>query len=524
MVRDKERLIVGAGSLAILLVYFSFPTKNYYYDGVDFAHTIETAGGLTTSLVHPNHLIYNLVGYLIYRAVRGVGVDTRALEVLRITNSLLSVLCAFVLFRILRDSIRSFYLGCVLVLLFSFSATWWKFSTDADAYIPSVLFILISFYLILPAQKARPVLVALTFSLGMCFHQLAVIFYPVLAAALYLQRASSTTRGRIWSVFRFSGAAFLLTFTAYYYCFYLVTSTLDFRNFVRWMVSFSPDAGFSFSAWDNLSYTLRGHGRLFFGGRFNLLGGLFNPWIVLLMVALAAVILMLVFQLIHHLQRPDWGRVRARARLLRRQKLALLAILWVSVYLIFLFVWMPQNTFYRMFYLPALILLAGFVLHDDEAARARPRRYRLALFVAALGLSNFLFLVYPYAHVEKFPPLAFALEMKQEWPQATVIYYALPNADNSLFRYFNPQTLWKEADMNDREALENELQVIYSQGATAWLDDSAIEQLSSTPQGAKWLSEHAREESRRKLIDKSYKIQFVRIDPGRVDVSLMLEK
>jgi hypothetical protein len=179
---------------------------------------------------------------------------------------------------------------------------------------------------------------------------------------------------------------------------------------------------------------------------------------------------------------------------------------------------MPQHTFYRLFYLPALLILAGLVLSFYETARVaaaatRGRQYRLALLVAALCLANFLFLTYPYAHAEKFPPLAFALEMKDVWPQGTVIHYALTNADNSLFRYFNPQTVWKQSDMNDRQALETELRATAGQGTAEWLDDSAIEQLSSTSEGTEWLSTHAREETRRKLIDKSYKIQFVRIEP-----------
>lgn len=516
MDRNRERLVVWTVFPAVLVVYLCFPTKNYFFDGVDFAYTIESARSLSTSLVHPNHLIYNLVGYLIYKAVRAVGIDIRALEVLRIANSLLGVLSAYVLFRILRAFVRSLYLRTALVLLFTFSATWWKFSTDANAYIASVLFILVSFYLALPTRKPGPLLVALTFSLSMCFHQLAVVFYPVLVAALFMQADQADRRKGKLNALYFSAAAFVMTFVAYYYSFYLATATLDFTRFVRWMTSFSPDGGFSFSAWNNLSYTVRGHARLFFGGRFNLLRGLINPLIVVLIAALAAAVLLLIFQLARNYKKPDLRRVRALIGDLKGKPLAMLSVLWILVYLIFLFIWMPQHTFYRLFYLPAIIILAGLVLSFYETARAaalRRRQYRLALLLAALSLANFLFLIYPYAHAEKFPPLAFALAMNREWPQGTVIYYALTNADNSLFRYFNPSTIWKQSDMNDRKALETELQALDAQGASAWLDDSAISQLSSTAEGSEWVSKHAREETRRKLIDKSYRIQFVRIDP-----------
>ncbi len=520
---NSERLITWLMFSVTLLIYLCFPTKNFFFDGIDFAHTIETAPRLGTSLVHPNHLIYNLVGYIIYRLVRSVGIDTRAIEVLRITNSLLSVASAYVLFRILRASVRSFYLCVALTLLFSFSAMWWKFSTDANAYIPSVLFLLISFYLILPAQKARTFLLALTFSISMCFHQLAVVFFPVLVLGLFLQDASLDIRQRILKVLHFSAAAFLVTFVAYSYCFYLSTRMFNFTKFVRWMTSFSPDGGFTFNAWNNLKYTLRGHARLFFGGRFNLIKGLINPLIVVLIIALAAAASLLAFQLGRNFKRPDFERMRQLLVELRRKPVALLCIVWVSVYLIFLFIWMPQHTFYRMFYLPALILLAGYVLHFYETGHNRSRHYRLALFVVALSLSNFLFLIFPYAHVQKYPPLAFALDMNRAWPPGTVIYYAMTNADNSLFRYFNPATIWKQEDMTDMEMLESELREIYAKGGTVWLDASAIDQLLLTAEGTEWLSLHAREESRRELIDKAYRIKFIQIVPGTEVGSLTLK-
>ncbi len=203
--------------LTILLVYLSFPTRNYYWDGIDFAHTVESASRIDTSLVHPNHLIYNLVGYLFYKLLRGIRANLRAVAALQILNSILSASCAYVLFLILKSSLRSLYVSVCLTLLFAFSATWWRFSTDADAYVPSVLFLLISFYLILPNRKPKPFLVALNFSVAMCFHQLAILFGPVIVLGLFLQTESRGLKARIFTVFEFGAPAFLLTVGAYFY-------------------------------------------------------------------------------------------------------------------------------------------------------------------------------------------------------------------------------------------------------------------------------------------------------------------
>ncbi|HYY41383.1 MAG TPA: hypothetical protein VE775_01550, partial [Pyrinomonadaceae bacterium] len=73
------------------MIYLSFPTRNYFWDGIDFAQTIEDTPCLCGPLIHPSHLAYNVLGYLAYRMAQGVGAHLRALSVLQLTNSVLSV-------------------------------------------------------------------------------------------------------------------------------------------------------------------------------------------------------------------------------------------------------------------------------------------------------------------------------------------------------------------------------------------------------------------------------------------------
>jgi hypothetical protein len=463
----------------------------------------------------------------------------RAVAALQVLDSILAVLSAYVLFLILKSSLRSVYVSLCLTLLFSFSATWWKFATDANTYIASVLFLLISFYLILPEQegspepelrrglgKARPLLVAFTFSVAMCFHQLAVIFFPVIVLGLLLQVNALSWKEKGFKVVQFGALALIVTAGAYYFCFYLTTGSLDPKRLLHWTTSFSPDGGFNFNLLSALTYTLRGHARLFFGGRFNLLKGLMNPLVGVLMFALAVIVISLIYVLLKSFRKPSFRHLQSLPHDKRRRSLILLSLVWSGVYLVFLFFWMPQHTFYRLFYLPALILLAGLIFDPREAAPlgtpvvasrsadSRPQNFRLALIVALLGLSNFLFLIFPYSHEQKFPPLAFAREMNKTWPPGTVIYYALDNSDESLFRYFNPSTVWKRLNANEPEALESELNDIYSKGTTAWFEFSAIDRFSATPEGAEWLTKHGRTESLRELKDPAYKIRFIQIVPA----------
>ena len=86
-------------------------------------------------------------------------------------------------------------------LLFGFPATWWKFSTDANAYIPSILLLLCTDYIQarrlearrlearrLEARGWRPprlearrstVVAGLAHAGAMLFHELAILFLPV---------------------------------------------------------------------------------------------------------------------------------------------------------------------------------------------------------------------------------------------------------------------------------------------------------------------------------------------------------
>ena len=497
--------------LAIGAIYLAFPTKAYFFDGIDFAYTIEQAPRLQASLTHPNHLIYNVVGWLFYQLMLGLGLEIRAVSALQILNSILSVVSAYVLLKTLKSMLRSTYICYCLTLLFAFSATWWKYSTDADAYIPSVLFLLISFYLALPSRESPPLLVALIYSIGLCFHQIAIVFFPVLLLAIFLQNRERGQRQRIINAAVFGCAATLITFAAYAISFYFLTGSFHIANFLRWAMSYAPDESFGFHALNNLGFSIRGHFRLFFGGRLNASSGMLSPLVIALFVILATVFLLLAFRVIRHFRKPDLRWVDSLRNDPDRRTIVILCLTWISVYLVFLFFLLAHHTYYRLFYLPAIIILAGLVLDSYDSAMRIARKYRLALFVAVLSLANFLMLIFPYSRVEKYPPLALAMEMAQLWQPGSVVYYGLPNADQSLVRYFSPGTSWKQLKTTDLTVLDAELQDAKLRGGSVWLETTAIDQLRATPIGSEWLKKHELKDNSRSLISKAHNIRFVQI-------------
>jgi len=381
-------------SLGLLALYLAFPTKAYYWDGVVFAQTIEdVASGYApgVSLAHPNHLVYNFAGYIIYQLLRGFDANLRAITALQILNSIFSAGSATILCLILRDTLRSTYFAVCLTLLFALSATWWKFSTDANAYIPSVFFLLVSFYLVLPERRSRPLLCALSFFAAMCFHQLAVIAFPVFALGIHWQDSVPARKRRLRKAILFTTVSFVLIVAAYALVFYFATGSFDIARLLHWTASYSPDADTHFELWSNLVYSLRGQVRLFFGGRLNLLRGLVNAIIVLLIVLFAIAVLWSIYAVLANL--VTLKRRIHEIRLLPQQKtVLLLALVWTVAYLVFLFFWLPQNTFYRVFYLPAIPILLGLALIALRGIESR-HTFATAAFVIAAGLANFLFLI-----------------------------------------------------------------------------------------------------------------------------------
>ena len=125
-----------------LAVYLLLPTRNYYWDGVAFAINVEKQLPLRDTL-HPNHLIYTAAYVWLYHAALLIGLKTRALFLMQFVNSLLAGASVALVYRALRRrTIRTD--GAIAgALAFAFAATWWKFSTDADAYIPSIFLIVV---------------------------------------------------------------------------------------------------------------------------------------------------------------------------------------------------------------------------------------------------------------------------------------------------------------------------------------------------------------------------------------------
>ena len=491
------------------LSYVLLLTKNYYWDGIFFAHTIEKAPRLNASLVHPSHLLDMVLQYVIYRGVLLTGLQPRALTVMQVSNCIIAAVAACVFFKICFEYFKSVYVSLVSTALFAFSATWWKFSTDANSYILAVLLLLLCFYLALPQRRPRPFMLAMVHALAMFVHQLSVLFFPVAIAALMFQCRGMPRNDQIKCLAKYVLTVVPVTMVAYFTMFYLASGSLSVRGFATWITYFSPEHGFTFSVWDNLVYTLRSPWRVFLGGRTGFVRDLWGP-VILTMVVFSLIVVLAFFGAM--LRRVSELKVAVNTAIRERAQfkpLTTLCIIWALVYILFLFFFIPQNTFYRLFYLPALVILAGTFLATIERSLNHVRRYRAGMFAAAVFFSNLTLSQYPSTQVRTNPPLELALTLNQTWPTGTTVYFVSSNSDNLLVRYFNPASVWVEVSP---DVLTRDVSGLPPSGRAGWLETTLIDQFEATAEGKAWLDAHTLVRPEYELVNRKHRIRFRKLN------------
>src|SRR5206468_1661962 len=98
------------------------------------------------------------LGYLVWRAVQIIFPNVRAIDTLQILNAVFGATTVVVFYRLLLNRFGSRYIALCFSLALAFSATWWKFATDANSYIPSTCFLMVALSLVNPTRERKPVL------------------------------------------------------------------------------------------------------------------------------------------------------------------------------------------------------------------------------------------------------------------------------------------------------------------------------------------------------------------------------
>ena len=486
--------VVIGGSLA--LIYAMTLTANYFWDGITFASCIEKvamgkAGG--DRLFHQNHLLYNAVGFVLYRGASAAGLSMRALTVLQLANVVFGAFAIALFFQIAERMTRNGYAAALSSIALGLSAVWWKLSTDANAYILAVLLILLCLKNLL-GPTPRWYLAGLALAGAMLIHELSSLFCLAAMLAIF---SSKTIPRKLRFVCGTGGLAWSVVIVVYYACAATLHGMTGPLEVVRWAISnpsrsapsLNPIHGILAAPRRNIDAII-GHDFALFRSR----PGMFSS-----VVASATIILALAIAF-NAARTIDLSRlahsVRSRGPLREQKKAsATVVIAWIVTYTIFLLFWEPEDPYYPLFYMPALALLFGLVLSNYDLNTANSNGTSsasltpsgiCALAVVILAAFNLIFFIVPNMQQDSNQMITAAKAAREVWNERTVIYFANHNEADTTFEYFNNRTVWRRISKTSLAEIENQIESASGEGGSVWLNRGASELIDP-----EWLARYA---------------------------------
>ncbi len=508
-------------ALLLLLIYCAAPTRNHYWDGIGFALNIEGvpqdevghqphAPQAGEVYYNPNHLLYNAIGRGLYLSVKPLFPNVRALDVLVGWSIAASVAAAAMLFHLLLRSTGQLALSLWLTLLFAFSATWWKFSTDANAYVPGTA-VLILCALLAARRSQQPVLViGVTHALAMLLHQIAICFYPAMLVAIWRHPGWPDRAARWRAMISYSLSAGVSVAAAYLTVWRgTLGRPLDVKAFLAWVTFNGADVLTRKTLAGRVGDMWLANFRVFFGGKASLALSYLEWPLLVPVVALVAACLVLIGRALWRQRRqwtwPHWKMGGEQA----------FALVWLGSFLAFLAVWLTEYQYYRLFCLPAFILWLGALLRNVDL-RARSWSHPLPAFVVLMVSLNFAMYIGPYARVEASPPLHVALQARTLLAEDAVIYFTDFNCDNWWIKYFNMNTTWRQAPLDRHGELAAEVDALLRSGRRVYFDTGLHGHLSTAHHAKHHLSGLFRFAHALGFSSLKHHIQFVEVKPREI--------
>lgn len=453
--------------IAIAILYAAFLTRTYYWDGVLFSLEIEGVHGNKLPraiLFHPNHLLYSALGYWLYSAALVCGFNLRAITVLQIFNIFVSAAAGFLVFVLSKRVTNSFSIALFCWLLFAFGATWWKFSTDADSYILSVLFLILTIIFVLESPP-RFFPAALCHTAAMLFHELAVFsYFPVIAAIALDSRRSKTNR--FWASITYSVVTGACVAAAYFLC-YSQTDRAMYPSLFAWITSYASDSGFTHSLAQITGSYLTSYVKLFLGGRLSLIRDYFSVAVCLSLTICFAMLVWALFL---------FRRARAFPAMNPDSRTIFVLWAWFLPYAIFLASWDPGSAFHKLFVWPPIILLIGTYIAFRK--RLTGHIYAFHALAVAIAAWNFGAFIYPHSRASADPVLVFAQTLDRQLPRNATVYYRALDPDDWYLEYFAPGRTWSPLPQHSNSWQQ---QLRTPTAGPVCLETTALDELEKNP-------------------------------------------
>jgi hypothetical protein len=351
-------------ALSLAAIYLGTLTSDYYWDGITFALQIEKVAERSRApslLFHQNHLLYTPIGYFAYSVIDALCINLRALYLLQMMNALVAASAVFIFFRIVEKVTHSRYAAVVCSVGLGLSAVWWKLATDANAYVLSVFLLLVCANCLF-GVRPRWHLAGLALSGAMLMHELAALFYPAALIAVYVNKKIERK-----AMFALAMGVFTcsITISVYFACASLIHGISQPLDVIRWAASNQSGVSPSLNPLPGILLIPRVNIELIFGHRLSLF---FNhaSWPEyflsgIILVLTSAFLFTLKRRVSIQLLKESLSKLSPELRETWKQAIQVM-IAWIIPYAIFLVFWEPWMLYYRIFYVPAIMLLFGILL------------------------------------------------------------------------------------------------------------------------------------------------------------------
>jgi hypothetical protein len=374
--RDLYRWIPWVLVPAVFIIYASHPTRKFYFDGVVFASIIEH--GPYEALFNPHHLLYTWLFSEIHNIFEKIaGTDIKALYIMQWANIALGSIGVGLIWKLVYKLVRDKGLALLVVLLGCFSFTYWHYSTDADVYIISTVFLLIAADRLVNItcgdhpENRTPVLNDFVFigffqALSVLFHQLNIFWTASVIGCLVFGTISGTRKERwkFWWIYLASLA--IPVALAYSGIGIFVLKHNDPNSFMFWITEYGHESKYWISSWKEIPLgTMNGYLMVFFH-RLSITPDILEYDLGLAMeqgrifkgllkkvfgyYALGFLFFMYLASLYN-----------VKKYYMQFPKRAVLVFSWLAPYVIFQFFFMPTNYFYKIFmFVPLLTVFAWY--------------------------------------------------------------------------------------------------------------------------------------------------------------------
>ncbi|MEK7382964.1 MAG: hypothetical protein AAB262_06725 [Elusimicrobiota bacterium] len=363
----SERRLVGVVFISCLLLYLSFRSLYFNFDGIACATAVELSD--FKHLVHGNHLVYGVLGWLFDQGWRLLGYGGRAILSLQVLDGILGAAAAAVFASILHRAGRGEREAALGAAALAVSQAWWFWSLEAQVYMLGALFAALSAREAL-ADSPSPERLGLWHAGAVLGHVGHVMALPALIFIL--------TRKRGWaSVVPYGGVLAGAVLASYALAGVFAVRPQALAELWLWLVgsaALGPDRAFSWHA-PTFVAAFPDWGRMTLRIFCDFVGSSGAVWcagVILAALPLAAAVV---------------GAVRGGL-------VGRFWILWLGGYAALYLTWEPATVVYRV-----SDLLALWALGQIAIAR-RPSWMRsgaLAAWVAAAFAYNLIFLVRPSA-------------------------------------------------------------------------------------------------------------------------------